>query len=49
MADAAQESDWMFRALAGTTSDAVLICDLAGTIEYASQRGRRSSGTHRPR
>ena len=37
VAEAAQESDWMFRALAGTTSDAVLICDLTGTIEYASQ------------
>jgi diguanylate cyclase (GGDEF)-like protein/PAS domain S-box-containing protein len=37
VAEAAQESDWMFRALAGTTSDAVLICDLAGTIVYASQ------------
>jgi diguanylate cyclase (GGDEF)-like protein len=36
VAEAAQESDWMFRALAATTSDAVLICDLAGTIEYAS-------------
>ena len=36
VADAAQEPDWMFRALAGTTSDAVLICGLAGTIEYAS-------------
>jgi diguanylate cyclase (GGDEF)-like protein/PAS domain S-box-containing protein len=37
VAEAAQESDWMFRALAGTTSDAVLICDLAGSIVYASQ------------
>jgi diguanylate cyclase (GGDEF)-like protein/PAS domain S-box-containing protein len=37
VAEAAQESDWMFRALAATTSDAVLICDLVGTIEYASQ------------
>ncbi len=37
VADAAQESDWMFRALAGTTSDAVLICDVAGTIMYASR------------
>ncbi len=37
VAEAAQESGWMFRALAGTTSDAVLICDLTGTIEYASQ------------
>jgi diguanylate cyclase (GGDEF)-like protein/PAS domain S-box-containing protein len=36
VAEAAQESDWMFRALAETASDAVLICDLAGTIEYAS-------------
>jgi diguanylate cyclase (GGDEF)-like protein/PAS domain S-box-containing protein len=27
----------MFRALAATASDAVLICDLVGTIEYASQ------------
>jgi diguanylate cyclase (GGDEF)-like protein/PAS domain S-box-containing protein len=36
VADAAQESDWMFRALAGTTSDAVLICGLTGTVEYAS-------------
>ena len=37
VAEAAQESDWMFRALAATASDAVLICDLVGTIEYASQ------------
>ncbi|HEX5188614.1 MAG TPA: EAL domain-containing protein [Streptosporangiaceae bacterium] len=37
VAEAAQESDWMFRALAGTTSDAVLICGRDGTIEYASQ------------
>jgi diguanylate cyclase (GGDEF)-like protein/PAS domain S-box-containing protein len=37
VAEAAQESDWMFRALAATASDAVLICDLAGTIEYASR------------
>jgi diguanylate cyclase (GGDEF)-like protein/PAS domain S-box-containing protein len=37
VADAAQGSDWAFRALAGTTSDAVLICGLAGTVEYASQ------------
>jgi diguanylate cyclase (GGDEF)-like protein/PAS domain S-box-containing protein len=37
VAEAAQESDWMFRALADTASDAVLICDLAGTIEYASR------------
>jgi len=37
VAEAAQESDWMFRALAATTSDAVLICDLAGAIEYSSQ------------
>ncbi len=37
VAEAAHESDWMFRALAGATSDTVLICDLAGTIEYASQ------------
>jgi diguanylate cyclase (GGDEF)-like protein/PAS domain S-box-containing protein len=37
VAEAAQESDWMFRALAATVSDAVLICDLSGTIEYASQ------------
>lgn len=37
VAEAAQESDWMFRALAATTSDAVLICDLAGRIEYASR------------
>jgi diguanylate cyclase (GGDEF)-like protein/PAS domain S-box-containing protein len=37
VAEAAQESDWMFRALAATASDAVLICDLAGRIEYASQ------------
>jgi diguanylate cyclase (GGDEF)-like protein/PAS domain S-box-containing protein len=37
VAEAAQESDWMFRALADTTSDAVLICDLAGTIVFASQ------------
>jgi diguanylate cyclase (GGDEF)-like protein/PAS domain S-box-containing protein len=36
VADAAQESDWMFRALADTTGDAVLICDLTGTVEYAS-------------
>jgi diguanylate cyclase (GGDEF)-like protein/PAS domain S-box-containing protein len=36
VADAAQESDWMFRALAGTTSDAVLICGLTGAVEYAS-------------
>jgi diguanylate cyclase (GGDEF)-like protein/PAS domain S-box-containing protein len=36
VADAAQDSDWAFRALAGTTSDAVLICGLSGTIEYAS-------------
>ena len=27
----------MFRALAATTSDAVMICDLVGTIEYASR------------
>jgi len=32
----AQRSDRMFRALAETTSDAVLVCDLAGSIEYAS-------------
>jgi diguanylate cyclase (GGDEF)-like protein/PAS domain S-box-containing protein len=37
VAAAAQESDWMFRALAGTTSDAVLICDVAGTVVYASR------------
>jgi diguanylate cyclase (GGDEF)-like protein/PAS domain S-box-containing protein len=37
VAEAAQESDWMFRALANTASDAVLICDRAGTIEYASR------------
>jgi len=37
VAEAAQESDWMFRALAGTTSDAVLICDVAGTVVYASR------------
>jgi diguanylate cyclase (GGDEF)-like protein/PAS domain S-box-containing protein len=37
VAEAAQESDWMFRALAATTSDAVMICDLVGTIEYASR------------
>ena len=37
VAEAAQESDWMFRALAATASDAVLICDLVGTIEYASR------------
>lgn len=37
VAEAAQESDRMFRALAETGSDAVLICDLAGTIEYASR------------
>jgi diguanylate cyclase (GGDEF)-like protein/PAS domain S-box-containing protein len=37
VAEAAQESGWMFRALADTASDAVLICDRAGTIEYASQ------------
>jgi diguanylate cyclase (GGDEF)-like protein/PAS domain S-box-containing protein len=37
VAEAAHESDWMFRALAGATSDTVLICDPAGTIEYASQ------------
>lgn len=37
VAEAAQESGWMFRALADTASDAVLICNLAGTIEYASR------------
>ena len=41
----------MFRALAATASDAVLICDLVGTIEYASQavtRVRlRPGGAHR--
>ena len=37
VAEAAQESDWMFRALAGTTSDAVIICAQDGAIEYASQ------------
>ncbi len=37
VAEAAHESDWMFRALAGTTSDAVLICGRDGVIEYASQ------------
>jgi diguanylate cyclase (GGDEF)-like protein/PAS domain S-box-containing protein len=37
VAEAAQESDWMFRALASTTSDAVLICDAAGTVLYASR------------
>lgn len=37
VAEAAQESDWMFAALAATTSDAVLICDRAGTVQYASQ------------
>ncbi len=36
LAAAARESDRMFRALAGTTSDAVAVCDLAGTIEYVS-------------
>jgi len=36
VAASAQESDWMFRALADATSDAVMICDLVGTIEYAS-------------
>jgi diguanylate cyclase (GGDEF)-like protein/PAS domain S-box-containing protein len=40
VADAAQESDWMFHALAGATSDAVLICDLTGTVEYASDAVR---------
>jgi len=37
VAEAAQESGWMFGALAANTSDAVLICDLAGNIEYASR------------
>jgi diguanylate cyclase (GGDEF)-like protein/PAS domain S-box-containing protein len=37
VAEAAQESDWMFRALAGSTSDAVLICDVTGTVVYASR------------
>ncbi len=37
VAEAAQESDWMFAALAATTSDAVLICDRAGTVQYASR------------
>ena len=37
VAEAAQESDWMFAALAATTSDAVLICDRAGRVHYASQ------------
>src|SRR6266704_2006658 len=37
VAEAAHESDWMFRALSATTSDAVLICDLSGAIEYASR------------
>ena len=37
VAEAAQESDWMFAALAATTSDAVLICDQAGTVQYASR------------
>jgi PAS domain S-box-containing protein/diguanylate cyclase (GGDEF)-like protein len=35
-AASAHESDWMFRSLADTTSDAVMICDLQGTIEYVS-------------
>jgi diguanylate cyclase (GGDEF)-like protein/PAS domain S-box-containing protein len=37
-AASAQEYDWMFRALADTTGDAVMICDLVGTIEYVSQQ-----------
>jgi diguanylate cyclase (GGDEF)-like protein/PAS domain S-box-containing protein len=37
VAEAAQESDWMFGALAGSTSDAVLISDVAGTVVYASR------------
>jgi diguanylate cyclase (GGDEF)-like protein/PAS domain S-box-containing protein len=40
VADAAQESDWMFRTLAGATSDAVLICDLTGIVQYASHAVR---------
>jgi diguanylate cyclase (GGDEF)-like protein len=32
----ARDSERMFRALADTTSDAVVVCDLAGSVEYAS-------------
>src|SRR5262245_28985384 len=35
VAEAAQESDWMFRALADSTRDAALICDVTGTLVYA--------------
>lgn len=37
VAEAAQESDWMFASLAATTSDAVLICDRSGIVQYASR------------
>ncbi|HET9894998.1 MAG TPA: sensor domain-containing phosphodiesterase [Streptosporangiaceae bacterium] len=36
----AQASDGVFHALADTTSDTVLICDLSGTIEYISHSGK---------
>jgi diguanylate cyclase (GGDEF)-like protein len=36
VAVAARDGDRMFRALADTTSDAVVVCDLAGSIEFAS-------------
>ncbi len=35
----AQASDGVFHALADSTSDTVLICDLSGTIEYISHGG----------
>jgi len=37
VAASAQESDWMFRAVADATGDAVLICDLLGVIDYVSR------------
>ena len=36
VAGAAQKSDQMFRALADTTSDVVVVCDLTGSIAYIS-------------
>jgi diguanylate cyclase (GGDEF)-like protein/PAS domain S-box-containing protein len=37
VAEAAEESDWMFAALAATTSDAVLVCERSGIVQYASR------------
>ncbi len=39
VSESAQASDGVFRALADSTSDTVLICDLSGTIEYISHGG----------